>query len=149
MSTRTSAEVASREAGTVTVMIVGFFVVVALMVVVVVDASAAYLRRQELGSLADGAALAAADGAQGQEVYEGGLGELAEIDAGAARRHVVAYLDAVGASGDHPGLLAHVESDGTRVIVTLRAPLRLPISPPGWDDTTVVTGSASAVVPVL
>jgi hypothetical protein len=42
-----------------------------------------------------------------------------------------------------------VHADGTRVTVTLQAPLRLPISPPGWDDTTVVSGSATAVVPVV
>jgi hypothetical protein len=53
-------------------MIVGFFVVVALMCVVVIDASAAYLRRQQLGSLADGAALAAADGAQGSRCTRAG-----------------------------------------------------------------------------
>jgi len=100
VSTRTSAET-----GQVTVMIAGFFVVVAMMCVVVIDASAAYLRRQQLGSLADGAALAAADGAQGLEVYEGGLGELAEVDAAAAREHVERYLTAVGAAGDHPGLV--------------------------------------------
>lgn len=146
MSSRTSAR---GESGQVTVMIVGFFVVVALMCVVVVDASAAYLRRQQLGSLADGAALAAADGAQGLEVYEGGLGALAEVDAAAAQEHVEQYLTAVGAAEDHPGLVASVHTDGTHVTVTLQAPLRLPISPPGWDDTTMVAGSASAVVPVV
>jgi hypothetical protein len=42
-----------------------------------------------------------------------------------------------------------VHTDGTRVTVTVQAPLRLPISPPGWDDTTVVAGTASAFVPVV
>jgi uncharacterized membrane protein len=137
------------ETGQVTVMIVGFFTVVALMCVVVVDASAAYLRRQQLGSLADGAALAAADGAQGLEVYEGGLGEYAEVDATAARASVEQYLSSVGAAGEHPGLVASVHADGTRVTVTLQAPLQLPITPPGWDDSTRVTGTATAVVPVV
>ena len=146
MSSRTCAR---GEDGQVAVMIVGFFVVVALMCVVVIDASAAYLRRQQLGSLADGAALAAADGAQGLEVYEGGLGELAEVDAAAAQEHVERYLATVGAAQEHPGLVASVHTDGTRVTVTLQAPLRLPISPPGWDDSTLVTGNATAVVPVV
>ena len=136
------------EDGHVTVMIVGFLVVVALMCVVVIDASAAYLRRQQLGSLADGAALAAADGAQGQEVYEGGLGELAEVDAAAARQHVDEYLSQVGASVDHPGLQAQVQTDGARVTVTLQAPMQLPVRPPGWDDSTLVEGSATAMVQV-
>ena len=137
------------DAGQVAVLLVGFFAVVALMCVVVVDASAAYLRRQQLGSLADGAALAAADGAQGRGVYEGGLGEYAEVDPSAARASVEQYLSSVGAAGEHPGLVATVHTDGTRVTVTLQAPLKLPISPPGWGDTTVVTGSASALVPVV
>ena len=66
--------------GQTALLIVGFAVVALLMVGVVVDASAAYLRRSGLDSLADGAALAAADGIQGRQVYEGGLGERAEID---------------------------------------------------------------------
>jgi uncharacterized membrane protein len=139
---------ARNEGGQVTVMIVGFFVVVALMCVVVIDASAAYLRRQQLGSLADGAALAAADGAQGQEVYEGGLGELAEVDAAAARQHVDEYLSQVGADVDHPGLHAQVHTDGARVTVTLQAPMQLPLRPPGWDESTLVEGSATAMVQV-
>ena len=47
---------ADKEHGQTSIVLVGFFVVVALLVVVVVDASAAYLRRQRLDSLADGAA---------------------------------------------------------------------------------------------
>ena len=76
----------SGERGTASIMIVGFAVVAIMMVGVVVDASAAYLRRSGLDSLADGAALAAADGVQGRQVYEGGLGERAEIDAGGRPR---------------------------------------------------------------
>jgi uncharacterized membrane protein len=52
-------------------MIVGLAVVAIMLIGVVVDASAAYLRRSGLDSLADGAALAAADGVQGRQVYEG------------------------------------------------------------------------------
>ena len=69
-----------REGGTASLLIVGFAIVAIMMVGVVVDASAAYLRRSGLDSLADGAALAAADGIQGRQVYEGGLGERARID---------------------------------------------------------------------
>ena len=78
-----------REAGQATVMVVGFAVVALLMVAVAVDASAAYLRRQGLDNLADGAALAAADGVQGRQVYEGGLGERARIDPVVARGYVL------------------------------------------------------------
>ena len=49
------------EAGQTTIMIVGFAVVLMMTIVVVVDASAAYLQRQGLDNVADGAALAGAD----------------------------------------------------------------------------------------
>ena len=65
------------ERGQTSVLIMGFFLVAVLLTVVVVDASAAFLRRQRLDAVADGAALAAADGVQGEQVYEGGLGERA------------------------------------------------------------------------
>ncbi len=137
------------ERGTVTVMLVGFFLVIALLTAVVVDASAAFLTRQQLNSLGDGAALAAVDGAQGQDVYEEGLGELATGDPPAAAAHVADYLAAVGAHDDHPGLSYDVVCDGTRVTVTVSARLDLPIVPPGWDPETRVAGRSSAIAPVV
>ncbi len=47
----------SRERGTVTVMTIGFLVLLGLLTVVVVNSSAAFLERQRLNNLADGAAL--------------------------------------------------------------------------------------------
>ncbi len=136
------------EHGTVTVLLVGFLLVLGLLTGAVVDASAAYLRHQELDSLADGAALAAADGAQGARVYEHGLGRSAQIDPAAAVGYVEQYLGSVGASGSYPGITWTVHSTGQSVTVELRAPLHLPLTPPGWDSTSTVTGRASAVVPV-
>lgn len=135
--------------GTVTVMLIGFFLVLTALTAVVVDASAAFLSRQQLNSLADGAALAAADGAQGQRVYEHGLGELASVDPQAASAYVADYLAAVGAYDAHPGLSYDVVSDGTRVTVTVSAPLELPVVPPGWDSDTRVVGRSGAIVPVV
>ena len=69
-----------REEGTITVMVVGFVVVVALLAVVVVNASAAFLQRQELDNVADGAALAASDALSETSVYEEGLDKNAPLD---------------------------------------------------------------------
>ena len=129
-------------------MIVGFFVVLVMTVAVVVDASAAYLRRQALSSLADGAALAAADGLQGEHVYTSGLGERAVLDPGAARELVAAYLAEVGAGQSHPGLSHSVVTRGERVVVRVAAPLDLPIPVPGVASRTRVTATAAAVVVV-
>lgn len=136
------------ERGTASIMIVGFAVVAIMMVGVVVDASAAYLRRSGLDSLADGAALAAADGVQGRQVYEGGLGERAEIDAEAARAYVAGYLRDTGAARRYPGLAYSVETGTDRVVVHVSAPLDLPITPPGWERRPTISGTAASFVVV-
>jgi len=136
------------ESGQITVVLVGFFLVLGLLAAAVIDASAAYLRRQSLHSLADGAVLAAADGVQGEQVYTEGLGELAQVDPVVAQRSVGEYLQRTGALTQYPGLTWEVRSSGDSVTVWLAAPLRLPLSPPGWDDVVTISADASAVVPV-
>lgn len=139
-----------REDGQASVMIIGFAVVVLLTVVVVIDASAAYLKRQGLDSLADGAALYAADAAaEGREVYSGGLGRGdLELSADVARRAARDYLRSTGAYAAHPGLTVAVTVDDTRVRVTVAAPVDLPLSLPGGPEQPVVRAVGSAVVRV-
>lgn len=136
------------EAAQASLLIIGFAIVVLMMVAVVVDASAAYLRRQGLDSLADGAALAAADGVQGAQVYQGGLGERARIDPVAAGDHVADYLAALGARGRYPGLTYSVATTADSVVVRVSAPLDLPLTPPGWETRPIITGTAAAYVVV-
>ena len=137
------------ERGQVTLLIVGFGLVLLLAVAVVVDASAAYLHRQGLDTVADGAALAGADGgAQGTEAYTTGLGERARLDPAAARAAVAAYVAASNAHGRFPGLAYEVVVGADRVVVRVRAPLDLPLSIPGTPDRAVVGATGSAVVTV-
>lgn len=136
------------ERGQTTVLIIGFVLVIAMAVVVVVDASAAYLRRQALSSLADGAALAAADGLQGEQVYTAGLGERATVDPQAARALVEAYLVSVRAGQRYPGLSHSVETDGDRVVVRVGAPLDLPLPLAGVAQGVPVRATAAAVIAV-
>ena len=136
------------DAGQTSLLIIGFTIVVVMMVAVVVDASAAYLRRQGLDSLADGAALAAADGVQGEQVYEGGLGERARIDPEVARAYVADYLAALGAGQRYPGLTYSVVATEDSVVVRVSAPLDLPLTPPGWETRPVITGTAASYVVV-
>ncbi|HET6167315.1 MAG TPA: pilus assembly protein TadG-related protein [Marmoricola sp.] len=138
----------SDQRGSITPLIVGFALIVAVLVGVVVDASAAYLRRQGLDSLADAAALAATDGLQGDRVYTHGLDERAEIDSEAARRYVGDYLRATGALGRYPGLVWEVTTTQTTVVVHVASPLDLPLRVPGVGEGATVTGSAAAVVVV-
>jgi hypothetical protein len=136
------------ERGSIAPLVIGFALIVGVLVAVVVDASAAYLRRQGLNSLADAAALAATDGLQGESVYTRGLGERAEIDPVTARRYVEDYLRSTGSLGRYAGLGWTVSTTATTVTVRVAAPLDLPLRVPGVQTTTTVTGTASAVVVV-
>ena len=139
------------DAGQVTLLIIGFATILLMAVVVVIDASAAYLQRQGLASLADGAALHGADlGSAG--VYTEGLPEdrlLQEDDA--VRAAVHDYLRAAGATDRYPGIQTSVVVDpaGRSVTVTLRAPLDLPLVVPGWRESPVVGTSSTAAVTVV
>lgn len=139
---------AKDERGSIAPLIIGFALVVGVLVGVVVDASAAYLRRQGMNSLADAAALAATDGLQGEAVYTGGLGERARIDPVTARRYVEDYLRSTGALARYPGLGWAVATTPTAVTVRVTAPLDLPLRVPGVGESATVAGTASAVVVV-
>ncbi len=139
------------ERGTATLLIVGLALVLAMMAAVVTDASAAYLQRQGLDTLADGAALTAADaGASGRETYGDGLGAELRLDAGTARAAVFDYLHRVGAFTRFPGLTVAVSVDPTRtrVTVVVRAPVRLPLHVPGSPDRASVGATSEARVGV-
>ena len=61
------------ERGQVTVMIVGLTFILLVTIAVVVDASAAYLQRSGLATVADGAALAGTEALDLQAGYEHGF----------------------------------------------------------------------------
>jgi Flp pilus assembly protein TadG len=136
------------ERGSTTVLIIGFFLVLGLAVGLVVDASAAYLRRQALANLADAAALAAADGVKATHVYAGRVDGDAPIDLDVAKRYALEFLRTSGASGRYDGLRLVVGSSGGAVTVRVSAPLELPIAPPDWEDTPVITAESAALVVV-
>ena len=139
------------ETGQVTLLIIGFATILLMAIVVVIDASAAYLQRQGLDSLADGAALHGADiGSSG--VYAEVLPEerlLQQADAVTAAVHD--YLRASGALDRYPGIRTAVSVDEAdrSVTVTLRAPVDLPLVVPGWRESPVVGASSTAAVTVV
>lgn len=136
------------ERGQTSVVIIGFAIVILFLVVVVVDASAAYLQRQSLDTVADGAALHAADrAAEGTEVYAGGLGDGdLRLTRSTADRAVRAYLVDTGVRRRHPGLTYTVRVSDTRVVVRITAPVDLPLHLPGGPERPRVTAIGSAVV---
>lgn len=136
------------ERGQVSVTIIGFALVVLLIVVVVIDAGAAYLQRQSLDNLADGAALYGADAAaEGRDVYRGGVGEDdLNLTPDAARAAVRDYLRATGAYAAHPGLRFTVVVRDDRILVDLAAPVDLPLTLPGGPERPTVGATGAAVV---
>lgn len=138
----------SDQHGQTSVLIIGFAVIILLMIAVVVDSSAAYLRRQGLDSLADGAALAAADGVEGERVYQQGLDQRAQIDPAVAQMYAEQYLSSVGARGKYPGFSYSLAVTTDSVIVRVSAPLELTFSPPGWEQRSLVSATAASFVAV-
>jgi uncharacterized membrane protein len=136
------------QAGQATVMIIGFAVVLAMLMVTVVDASAAYLQRQGLDTLADGAALRGADlGATGSETYSTGVPpERLELTAATARAAVGTYLVETGAHRKYPGLTYDVSVGDAGVTVRLHAPLDLPLTIPGSPERASIGAVGSALV---
>lgn len=123
------------ERGQITVMTIGFFLVVALLGVVVINASQAFLERRELDNLADGAALAGADGLDEDAFYRSG--EVA-ADSRTARERVVEYL-----AGSGVRITALRTTDGA-ITVVVRRTIELPLVPPGFPARTTITAEATS-----
>ncbi len=124
-----------RDDGQITVMTIGFFLVIALLGVVVVNASQAFLERRELDNLADGAALAAADGLDEEVFYRSGE---VSADTRTARDRVARYLAGSGAQ-----ITAIRTTDGS-ITVVLRRTIDLALAPPGFPAQTTITTEATS-----
>ena len=131
-------------------LIVGFALVLAMAVAMVVDVSAAYLQRQGLDTVADGAALRAADlGATGEEVYGGGVpqGRL-DLSVERIRGSVREFLAGSGAYASYPGLSFDVDVDPRPRPSPCTSPRRSTCrSPcPGSPEVAMIGATGSAVV---
>ncbi|MRK01041.1 MULTISPECIES: pilus assembly protein TadG-related protein [Aeromicrobium] len=124
-----------REEGQITVMTIGFLVFIGLLAAVVINASAAFLERQELDNMADGAALAAADGLSRDIFYR--RGEVT-LDDAEARRLVGSYVTGDGIR------IVRVSTDEEEVSVRLERSIDLAISPPGFTSRTTIVSEATA-----
>ncbi|MBZ5732904.1 pilus assembly protein TadG-related protein [Nocardioides sp. TRM66260-LWL] len=135
--------------GSVIPLIVGFALVLVLAIALVVDATAAFLHRQSLDNLADGAALQAADLGAAGRAYQGGVpGERLAVDPASAREAVAAFLDDAGVAERYPGLRFAVEVRPDEVVVTVSAPLDLPLRLPGAASRPRIVARGAAVTVV-
>ena len=137
------------ERGQTAPLVIGFAAILLVLVAVVVDASQAVLLRRTLASLADGAALTAAQSLAEEALYTSGAGEALPLDPAAARTAVTDYLRHSPAS-DIAGLRVAVSVDPTRVSVVLAAPAELPLVNvvTASADGTMVTARATATAPL-
>lgn len=136
------------EHGQVTILMIVFTLCVLLAVAAVTDLSAGYLRHRSATSMAEGAALAAANGAAQAAVYADPDADFVGFDEAAARSAVGEYLRQVGATDDFPGLRADVHVEADEVVVTLQVPFELPFPIPGGPGGTTITTTASARMPI-
>jgi Flp pilus assembly protein TadG len=111
-----------RDEGQLTLLIIGFVAIAAMLVVVGIDASKLFLARRALSSVADSAALAAAEAVDKNAIYTGsggGCGNLLPLDESRA----------ASLAGD---TVADDETDLRHTFATLDAP-----------DTVVVNGTVT------
>lgn len=136
--------------GQTTPMIVGFFFILAILTAVVVDSSSAYLQRQSLANLADGAALAGADGGtQGEGNYTNGFGDdRAVLDEAAARAAVEEYFAMTESHKKLPGFAYDMTVADETVIVRVSSVLDLPLSVPGASGSARVGATGSSVAEI-
>ena len=112
--------------GSLLILGVGWVAVCLLSLVVLVDASAAFLQRRQLVSLADAAALAGAQAIDLDAYYEHGASAATRLAPGLVPVRVRDHLDRAGAGSIDGLVLEEVSSDGQGVRVRLSTPLRLP-----------------------
>lgn len=123
------------ESGQITLMTIGFFAVVGLLAVVVVNASDAFLERQRLNGLADGAVVAASDALDLDAFYSAGV---TVIDPDAASARVAEHV-----AGSPDVRVVEVRLEGDTVTVRLERDISLPLAPPGLASATTIVAEAS------
>ncbi|MFF2369706.1 pilus assembly protein TadG-related protein [Agromyces sp. NPDC058110] len=137
-STRFGPTSGSDDTGSTLLLTIFFGAFALVLVLVVVAASSLYLERKRLFTLADGAALAAAEAWSLDDVEVGGESLVVELDDADVRRAAADYLDAASGRFTDVELVRATSLDGRSATVTLRAvwtaplhtevlPLRVPI----------------------
>jgi uncharacterized membrane protein len=153
-------KIRSGDEGQLTVLVIGYTFLLAVLVVVGVDVSKVFLARHALSSVADAAALAAAQAADRAAIYSGAAacGGVLPIDSVAATEQVDASLSDDLADLQHTFALVQpadvVVSNGT-VTVRLAGAVRVPfgrvltlLDPSRRDGLVHVSVTASAQSPI-
>jgi Flp pilus assembly protein TadG len=122
-----------RDAGSVSVLVLGLFVLVVVLILGAIDVTAAQLARMRLLDTADAAALDAADALDERAAYEQGVLDNLTLTDASVRDAAAAHLAATPLP---PGVTAWSLTtpsgtpDGATAVVTVRGRATLPMS--GW-----------------
>lgn len=141
------------DGGSVTPLVLGLAVVLLLLVSVVAAASQAFVQRRSLASLADGAAVAAAQAIAHQRIYVEGVGDQLPVSHTDSMAAVHTYVSrSVSTTSLQHVAVADVRVDregSVRVSLTARAdvPLPTPVTVP-WSDGVPISASARATIHV-
>ena len=138
--------------GQVLPLILVFTVIAASLVLVAASASSVHLARQRLQSLADAAALDAADALDESAFYSGGArpADGVPLTDASVRASVAEHVALVGAADRFSGFAVDRGTgtpDGRTAEVTLVAVVPLPLLPPvvdGWEDGVPLRVTARA-----
>jgi Flp pilus assembly protein TadG len=134
-----------REEGSVLILTIGFVVVIMLFVGVVVDSSKLFLTRRALASVADGAALAAAQEVDIAEIYLSSAGATLPLSPATARADVDSYVRRAAAETGLTDLqVIAVDIVGQDVQVTIRGRSVLPLISLATDGNAGVLITVSA-----
>lgn len=138
---------AGHDDGTVLVMAVGGVLLVLAVVLVLADASSLFMRRTALMTVADNAALAAANAIDVDAIYASGVGSQLQLDPAQARTFA---QDAV-ASADDPRLqdvqLDSIDVAGSVATVVVSARVSAPLSDISGTRSLRLRARASASTP--
>jgi hypothetical protein len=141
------------DGGQTTVLILGYAVVVLALILTVASATTVHLTRHRLLSVADGAALDAADALDNRRFYAelGGAGpgpdQVVALTAESVRTSVAGYLaasPAAAALGDVTVAAPTDTPDGFTAQVTLVTRARLPLLPALFGDRAAVDVTVTA-----
>lgn len=113
--------------GQISLLIIFYTLITAAMVIVAVDVSAFFLTQRGLSSVADGAAVSAAQALDADALYAGKGGDELPLEAAGVRAAVATYLDEHVVEATYPTLeVAEASTDGETVTVTLTEDKKLP-----------------------
>jgi hypothetical protein len=134
------------EGGQISLLVIGFAVILLALVAVVVDASQAVLLRRTLASLADGAALAAAQSVAERPLYSGSADTSLPLDPAGASAAALEYVASTGGSARLVEVV--VRADTVTVVVADEADLPLVGSVTEAFEGATITARASARSPI-